>query len=439
MANHNRRRSSIDRASVESIFNSGESGVPLAHPSPHVGNSPNREHFAMSPPPRPAVQHVRALSYTPRRPNRLSLSFPVATGASSNEATKPTPPSSAASSFPPTLVDVPIPSPNDPNGFLVALASQERRVLELKEELHKAETDLVRLKTKWANHERTRKRAEIRHAEQLRPLPNAIGEGGRSSEEGDGATHQSIELDRQKAFLSNVPKEPRRKVFSGSHQRTLSLLSPERSHFTRPFPPVEEARSDEGGIPRSTTMPDTSMGITKINTNRARHSYQGGVTHGAKQIAEDVKAGLWTFLEDLRQATVGEEATTSPNRSLTDTATTGPKKKGSKSSLLGIDKGRSPAGSSSTRTRDSFTGANIGLGVSTATAPISSDSLVKTDVAGKQKVSVPLTLAPAIDDMDDNWSNWDSPTPKSPRWSGSTDLSNPATPSHSTGEDRPVK
>jgi hypothetical protein len=53
-------------------------------------------------------------------------------------------------------------------------------------------------------------------------------------------------------------------------------------------------------------MPDTSQGITKINTNRARH-YQGRVTHNAKLTAEDVKAGLWTFLEDLRQATVGEE------------------------------------------------------------------------------------------------------------------------------------
>lgn len=313
-------------------------------------------------------------------------------------------------------------------------------MLELKEELHKAEADLVRLKTKWANHERTRKRAEIRHVEPLRPLPNSLGEIGRSSEEGEGATRQSIELDRQKAIMSinhKVLREPRRKVFSGSHQRTLSLLSPERSHFTRPFPAVEGANSDNAGFPRSTTMPDTSMGFPKVNTNRARHSYQGGVTHGAKQIAEDVKAGLWTFLEDLRQATVGEEATTTAPRLGADVAAIGPKKKGSKTSLKTRDKSRSPGATTSPRTWDPLTGSGVGLGLSDGVATLSSDGLSKKDVTATQKVTVPLSLAPAIDDLDDNWSNWDSPTPKSPRWSGSTDLSNPATPSHA--ENRSVK
>lgn len=438
MASHNRRRSSIDRAAVESILTSGETGQPMDSPKPHVGNSSNRDQFPMLPPPRPLVKHVRALSYTPRRPNRLSLSFPVATAVSSSDSTRPTPTSSTASSFPPTPADASIPSPNDPNGYLVALASQERRVLELKEELHKAETDLTKLKIQWANHERTRKRAEIRHIEPLRPLQTPLMDGGRSSEEIDASTRQSLEQDRRKAIMSSVSGEnkPRRKVITGGHTRTLSLLSPDRSHYTRPFPSLEESGPESNGLPRSTTMPDTSQGITKINTNRARHSYQGVVTHGAKQIAEDVKAGLWTFLEDLRQATVGEEATVASNRLSIDTSPGVPKKKGSKGSLRS-DKG--PRGTSP-RTWDSLTGSNLGLGLSdVAVSPRLENNPSRLSVASKPKSKGPLSLAPVMDDLDDNWSNWDSPTPKSPRWSGSTDLSDPATPSHSTGEDRPIK
>ena len=56
---------------------------------------------------------------------------------------------------------------HDSNTFLTALASQERRVLELKEELQKAETDLEKLKRQWTTHEAARKRNELR---QLEPM-----------------------------------------------------------------------------------------------------------------------------------------------------------------------------------------------------------------------------------------------------------------------------
>jgi septal ring factor EnvC (AmiA/AmiB activator) len=71
--------------------------------------------------------------------------------------------------------------PNDSNGFLVALAGQERRVLELKEELQKAEDELKRLKKQWAHHEAHKKKAEIRHVEQLQPLQTVVT-GGSSDE-----------------------------------------------------------------------------------------------------------------------------------------------------------------------------------------------------------------------------------------------------------------
>jgi len=448
-----KRRSSVDPASVESILTSGVASQAAAPPSPHVGTSPNRAFFPMDPPPQPIAKHSRALSYTPRRPNRLSLSFPVATNRNSNESPRPTPTSSNATSFPPTPAETgPTPSPNDPSGFLNALASQERRVLELKEELVKAEADLIKLKKQWAVHEAHKKKAEIRHVEQLQPLQTVVTEGG-FNEDGTIKTRQSAELERRKALLTNInTKESRRKVISGGHTRALSLLSPERSNYPRPFPPVRENSSEsQSSFPRSTTMPDTSQGITRVGSHRARPlSYQGGLTHGAKQVAEDVKAGLWTFLEDLRQATVGDEAVNGTmNRASSEHTSKGPVRKGSKSSLLGTDKSRSQKGNSQTqsprasspRTWDSLTGGNTALlNAAGSLWPDGEEPQAAAKTPTPAKKSRTLSLAaPALDD-DDDWSSWDSPTPKSPRWSGSTTVSeDPATPSSGKIDDRAVK
>jgi hypothetical protein len=448
MASHHRRRSSLEKASIESILKTGDSGQPAAPPSPHVGNSPNRAYFAMSPPPRTNLTHARALSYTPRRPNRLSLSFPVAPSTNSNDSSKPTPTSSSIPSFPATPSDI-ISGiiPDDPSSFLVALAGQERRVLELKEELAKAEWELKILKRQWASHEAHKKKAEIRHVEPLQSLQTVVTGG--SGEEPTVTTRQSAELDRRRAALLgnlSIPKENRRK-FSGAHTRTLSLLSPERSNFKepRPFPTVDESGSDTPGLTRTATlptmrtMPDTSQGITRISqvTNRARHSYQSGMTQGAKQIAEDVKAGLWTFLDDLRQATVGDEAVHgTTNRASFDASAVTPARNGSKSGA-GNERGkRNPSPKAvSPRTWDSLTGSSSLMDAAGALWPDMDQPLLPstTSKATTKKASRPISLAaPALDDLDDDWSNWDSPAPKSPRWSGSTTLSVPATPSNGT-------
>jgi hypothetical protein len=444
------------RSSVESILTSGVSGQAAAPPSPHVGSSPSRTFFAMDPPPQPPSKHSRAMSYNPRRPNRLSLSFPVATARNSTDSARPTPTSSNATFFPPTPSEtVATPSPSDPSGFLNALASQERRVLELKEELEKAEADLTKLKRQWAVHEAHKKKAEIRHVEQLQPLQTVGTEGPKFNEDGTIMTRQSAELDRRKALLSNInTKESRSRVFSGAHTRTLSLLSPERSNYPRPFPPVREVSSESPAtVPRSTTMPDTSQGITRVGSHRARPlSYQGGITHGAKQVAEDVKAGLWTFLEDLRQATVGDEiAAGTANRGIEHTSKGPVIRESSKSSLLGADKSRSQKGSANSRTQSpkassprtwgSLTGQNSALLDAAGTLWVDDQAKAKAKTPTQAKKSRTLSLAaPALDDDDDDWSNWDSPAPKSPRWSGSTTVSeDPATPSNGSIDDRAVK
>ena len=449
MASHQRRGSSIDHASVESILMPGATSPPTAPPSPHIGTSPNTVYAAMSATPQPASKHSRASSYTPHRPNRLSLSFPVSTTANGTELTKPTPTSSNAPSFPVPPADaVPTPSPNDPTGFLVALAGQERKVLELKEELQKAEAELTKLKKQWAVHEAYKKTGEIRHLEQLQPLQGVAANAGSSGDESSSSLRQSIELDRRKALLSNVktPREPRRKVITGGHTRALSLLSPDRSNYTHSFSPVQES-GESNGIPRSTTMPDTSQGISKVSSYRARHSYQGGVTHNAKQIAEDVKAGLWTFLEDLRQATVGDEAVNgTTNRASLELSQHGSNRKVSKNNLSSdrARRGLSPKMNTSPRTWDSLTGANVALLDSSGSLWPDTDQpepSSKTSSATKHKAGKSVSSAPQpLDDLDDDWSNWDSPVPKSPiRWSGSTEISDPATPSHSGCDGHAVK
>lgn len=396
----------------------------------------------MAQPPRPTSRHTRAQSYTQRRPNRLSLSFPVTTsnGSGSNSDARNTPTSSNTPSFPPPAAESVPASPNDSNGFLVALAGQERRVLELKEELQKAEGELATLKVRWASHERAKKRAEIRHIQPLQPLQSVVTDGTRPNEDID-ASRQSAELDRRKALLSTIAREPRRKVISGGHTRTLSLLSPDRSNYTQPFPPVQESAA-EGRDSSRGTIPDTSKGITKI---RSRHSYQSGVTgvtDNARQIAVDVKAGLWTFLEDLRQATVGDEPITGKSYPQgRDSPRSVPRRRDSPNPQAmgeGEQSTRPAKRDLSPRTWDSLTGANsvlLDAGGSYYIDARRGSKSAPPDV--KEDVAKPFP--PDADELDDSWGDWDSPVPVSPRWSGSTELSGPATPSTVHPENRSVK
>jgi hypothetical protein len=266
-----------------------------------------------------------------------------------------------------------------------------------------------------------------------------VTDGGK--EEPTVTPRQSAEMERRKTLLNNlnVPKDEKsRRKFSGTHTRALSLLSPERSNFSKPLPSPANESGDMAGISRTPTMPDTSYGIPKVSSNRAafRHSYQGGVTHNAKQIAEDVKAGLWTFLEDLRQATVGDEAVNgTTNRSIVEGPPLNHNRKNSKGNhLLGNDRSKH---SPRTRTWESLTGGDALIDIS---EPFWQDNNPTTSKApATAKKTRPLSLA--APDLDDDWSSWDSPTPKSPRWSGSSTLSDltPATPSNRNVEDRNVK
>ena len=129
--------------------------------------------------------------------------------------------------------------PGESDNFLTALATQERRVLELKEELQKAEIDLRKLKKQWAAHEAKKKRNEARNLEQLQPLKTSLSESAANHDE--SPVLASRELDRRKTLSSSM-RSSQRKVFSGSrHTRTLSLLSTNNTKADPQYPPRRDS------------------------------------------------------------------------------------------------------------------------------------------------------------------------------------------------------
>lgn len=204
-----------------------------------------------------------------------------------------------------------IPHTGDTSGFLAALASQERLVLELREHLHRAELDLEKLKKQWALHEAI--------IAQFQPLDTSISAPRLVDDE--ESSRSSREQERQK-IVKVDRNNPQRKVFSGSrHMKTLSLLSPTatREHEANPpssaRPPESRPRNaqrqytsniaitENESVANPTTIASTAL-AEPATTNLPRDV----ILDTGKQLVGDFRQGFWTFFEDLRQATVGEEA-----------------------------------------------------------------------------------------------------------------------------------
>lgn len=190
--------------------------------------------------------------------------------------------------------------------FLTALAAHERRVLELREELQKAEIELHMLKKQWAAHEATKKRDESRHIEQLRPLKSVSYAGIMGPQD----LSRVLKGPDRKEDRSSSTRAAQRKVFSGSrHTRTLSLLSPRTSSSLHVAPrghhqtPTNEEAQD---INASKTS--RYLGSQPAHRQLQATSDKDAILETGKQIVGDFRHGLWTFFEDLKQVTVGEEA-----------------------------------------------------------------------------------------------------------------------------------
>lgn len=404
---------------------------------------------AMPPPPRPFGElpaarrftHARAhsmASSVPRHANRLSLTLPIAP-ATRQEFVRP--PSSAGppvtlSSHPPTPAQTPVlPALEDANDFIIAIAAQERKVLELREELARAEADLTSLKVRWTSKESMLKRAAEIQSQALAspqrcpPTPEAA----------ISPTRQSVDLDRKKLWLQSqqnspsTPTQGRRKVMRGGHARTLSLLSPARSDA--PFNFHEDKGSINGTMAqplheRMVPPPGQSPALSKRATWQPRTQPQSS---GVFPLVEDFKLGLRAFVEDIRQITVGDEPITGPAPS-THRHSASMHSRTLSSSTRDRDAtptghNRKPSASSRSHVPASFDAVKQGpvLG-SKADGVISMPEKTKASGKGKQFSWTPL----GFETLEDNdWTSWESPSSvKSSRWSGST--------IHSSGVDETI-
>ena len=200
-------------------------------------------------------------------------------------------------------------------------------MLELREELQRAESDLASLKKQWALYEANKKKNEIRHAEKLQPFTAP------KAPKADSDTENSAAVKR--ASFERTTNKPKRRsqqrLFSGSRQtRTLSLLSPTKP--TKPsFPQPSDARNSVDSkatatekhgfsLSRSSTLSNVQENLTSGRTYKnlaGRKAMQAParevLLQTGKQVASELREGLWTFFEDMRQVTVGEEAISGPN------------------------------------------------------------------------------------------------------------------------------
>ncbi|KAI8961547.1 hypothetical protein F5Y11DRAFT_325667 [Daldinia sp. FL1419] len=348
------------------------------------------------------TRSTRSTSTTSRNSNRLSLTLPIAPPDSI--PSRPTP----TSSVPPTPVQASVvTSPTDANDFIIAIAAQERRVLELREELARAEHDLRRLKKQWTASDGYKKRVAARNIDSLRTASVLEGQWGHDD---PSTLRYTSELERRKAILlaqsKGTPRNTKRTVIRGGHTRALSLLSPTAS------PSGDEALRS----PDLYSKP--SPGCTPLISKRATWApRQSQPTNGMKQIANDFKQGLWTFVEDLRQATVGDEAISGTTNRTSDMI-----------SRLGRTESEQDTirASTSSRGRVPFQDESDSA-TETPSRPSTSSfsdrlqhrrSTSKVEPKTRKHYSwTPLSFD-SFDDED--WANWDMPNVKTARWSGST-------------------
>ena len=213
-----------------------------------------------------------------------------------------------------------IPQTRDSSGFLTALASQERLVLELRENLHRAELDLEKLKRQWALHVAAKRRNEMRQVASLQPLNTSVN-GANGAKMVDEESSRSSKEQESHTILPVGRNQSQRKVFSGSrHMKTLSLLSPTAAKDYEANLSANAGSANLGqGVSGRQSSSDNAreVHVTADPVSTASRAPAEALTAGVpkdvildtgKQLVGDFRQGLWTFFEDLRQATVGEEA-----------------------------------------------------------------------------------------------------------------------------------
>ncbi|KAK1910666.1 hypothetical protein P3342_008546 [Pyrenophora teres f. teres] len=313
------RVDSMDGAQTQTLHDKGVD--PSSQPKTSSSDAPN-SNVLPSPSPSPAMpSHSRSRTVDiVRQGKRLSLQFPI------QPATRSTSPTSSTRSRPQSWYNgsttvrspEPVEAASETN-ILAVLAAQERYVLELKEELTKAEADLNLLKSQWTRHEAMKRRTDVRKVTALEPLNTALANSPPTQYDDDGSNlWMQKEMERRKSLLNHT-RTSQRKVFSGSrHLRTLSLLSPDRTDSPALLQSLDLQDEQSPSSRPQLSARSTSADITRQVVTAGDHDrYEMGgmptiqreqLIRAGTQMATDFKKGLFTFIEDIRQATVGDEA-----------------------------------------------------------------------------------------------------------------------------------
>lgn len=349
---------------------------------------------------------------------RLSLQFPIQPAAGSTSSAQQSPRTRPQSWVAASPVLSPDADSSEPN-ILAVLAAQERYVLELKEELNKAEADLKTLKKHYALHEANKRRNDVRKVAQLQPVNTLIDLSPDKEDEDGSNSWMQREMERRKALMSNT-KSSQRKVFSGSrHLRTLSLLSPDKS-FTPPFPQPNDVQEEEPTTARSeaparssTSSEMTRPSVDTINTERydlgtIPNIQREQIIRAGTQMATDLKNGLFTFIEDIRQATVGDEAVHGP---ADGTSTPSLTKEALAKATRKAASGRPPLNRSASSKKSSQRTGSIGddfwkeNGLS---EPKSAPILNKKTHTNKPTQTPQKQIRKTVDE-EEEWDNWETP------------------------------
>ena len=310
--------------------------------------------------------------------------------------------------------------PGDSNAFLTALAAQERRVLELKEELQKAEGELGKLKKHWATYEATKKRNELRHLEQLQPLKTPLGGSDLVTSRDNGLKITGRDLDRRS--MAPLIVKSSRTIFAGSkHTRALSLLSPKDSTDAGLQLPSHVSRKRQRGLINGDAMPNTIQESSRSTDgpSDSERLYRGPpkdvILETGKQLVGDFRHGLWTFFEDLRQVTVGDEVVSKSDLRNQHTMLAGNllRTQAKRERVLGVkripggkadtclpDLAKSqPRSSVNTKERNAIsTGTNMSVNIGPPLSP-----------AARSHISNASSKSSNSDD-DDGWDQWDTVT-----------------------------
>ncbi|KAI2608811.1 uncharacterized protein GGS25DRAFT_521985 [Hypoxylon fragiforme] len=350
------------------------------------------------------TRSTRSTSTTSRNSNRLSLTLPIA--PPNSFPSRPTP----TSSMPPTPIETPSLKSPDTNEYISAIAAQERRVLEIREELARAEHELRKLRKMWMS-SASYKEVASRKVDPLRAMAATLESQWALDE--SSAVKPPSELERRKAILlaqsQRAPREHKRTVIRGGHARTLSLLSPT-------MPTTGDADGLRSADLYSKVSQSPMPSPAPLNKRATWAPRQSQPSNNMQLIANELKQGLWTFVEDLRQATVGDEAISGTTNRTTEIVSRLGRMEDDQDTIRASasNRGRIP-------TQDESDPAETPGRASTGSF---SDryqhrrTTSKPEPKTKKRFSwTPLTFD-SFDD--DDWSNWESPNVKTARWSGST-------------------